>query len=98
VTAADIKLMAWARNYMHDEGAVHRDEWEDFYNIRDELANPENWSIKGRRKTINWDAFLQRMVLVIFFLMLINRHAPEVFFCLISLFITAYVYAVTFLV
>jgi hypothetical protein len=78
VTAADIKLMAWARNYMHDEGAVHRDEWEDFFNIRDELTNPENWSVKGRRKTINWDAFLQRLVHVNFFLILINLQALEV--------------------
>jgi hypothetical protein len=51
--------MAWARNYMHNEGAVHHDEWEDFFNICNELSNPENWSVKGRHKTINWDVFLQ---------------------------------------
>jgi hypothetical protein len=67
VTAADIKLMAWARNYMHDEGAVHCDEWEDFFNIHNELANPKNWSVKGRHKTINWDVFLQQLVLANFF-------------------------------
>jgi hypothetical protein len=54
----DLKLLAWGKNHMHDEGAVHCDEWEEFFNIHDELLNPENWKVSGKKKTINWTCLM----------------------------------------
>jgi hypothetical protein len=27
----DIAILAWGCNYMHDDTAVHKDEWEEFF-------------------------------------------------------------------
>jgi hypothetical protein len=34
----------WGWNHMHDEAAVHKDEWEDFFQYHDTLCTNKFWT------------------------------------------------------
>jgi hypothetical protein len=88
--------MAWARNYMHDKGAVHCDEWEDFFNIHNELANPKTGQSRAdARQSTGMCSFSDWYFPISF--MLIIVHALAVFLDLFSILIITYMYTVTIL-
>jgi len=54
--------LAVYRNELHDEAAVHQDEWETFFHIKRYLLQGWFWSRTGNSKTINWQKFLRFLV------------------------------------
>jgi hypothetical protein len=48
---------------MHDEAAVHHDDWETFFHIRNYLMQCHFWMThKDGKKMINWKLFLKFLV------------------------------------
>ncbi|ELR16386.1 uncharacterized protein ACA1_047660 [Acanthamoeba castellanii str. Neff] len=45
VSDDNIHVLVWGQNHMHDEAAVHRDEWEDFFQHHDTLCTDKFWTI-----------------------------------------------------
>lgn len=71
-----MRLAAW-KNELHDEGAVHKDEWEEFYHYAKYLQQNRFWSQSGRsssskKRRINWEKFFAFMVRVCFTMTLIK--------------------------
>ncbi len=59
----DLMRLASFRNEMHDEAAVHRDDWESFFHIRHYLMQRRFWStLSNGSHQINWTLFLNFLV------------------------------------
>ncbi|ELR21855.1 uncharacterized protein ACA1_386940 [Acanthamoeba castellanii str. Neff] len=44
VSEDDIHILTWGWNHMHDKAAVHKDEWEDFFQYCDTLCTNKFWT------------------------------------------------------
>jgi hypothetical protein len=40
----NIHILLWGWNHMHDKAAVHKDEWEDFFQYCDTLCTDKFWT------------------------------------------------------
>lgn len=56
VSEDDIAILAWGHNHMHDKAAVHKDEWEEFFQHFHRLQQGNFWKSKGR--VVDWDRYI----------------------------------------
>ena len=60
VSEDDIAILAWGHNYMHNNAAVHKDEWEEFFQHFYRLQQGNYWKSKG--KAVDWDKYINALV------------------------------------
>jgi hypothetical protein len=58
----DLMQLACFQNDMHDEAAVHCDNWETFFHVHHYLMQHHFWSTQANGHQINWTLFLNFLV------------------------------------
>ena len=56
----DIAILVWGCNYMHDDAAVHKDKWEEFFQHFYRLKQGSFW--KSNSKQVDWDKYINTLV------------------------------------
>ncbi len=56
----DIAILVWGHNYMHNDAAVHKDEWEEFFQHYYRLQRGNYWKSEG--KAVDWKKYINALV------------------------------------
>jgi hypothetical protein len=60
VSEDDIAILVWGCNHMHNKAAVHKDEWEEFFQHFHRLQQGNFWKSNGR--AVDWDRYITTLV------------------------------------
>ncbi|ELR24086.1 uncharacterized protein ACA1_152650 [Acanthamoeba castellanii str. Neff] len=61
VSEDNIHILTWGQNHMHNEVAVHKDEWEDFFQHHNTLCTNKFWTTTQGKQAINWKKLISSM-------------------------------------
>jgi hypothetical protein len=55
-------MSSCGQNHMHDKAAVHKDEWEDFFQHHNTLHTDKFWTTTQGKQAIDWKKLISSMV------------------------------------
>ncbi len=61
VSQEDLAILAWGQNYMHNEAAVHKDEWEEFFHHYHRLRQGNFWKLDACQ-VVDWERYIDALV------------------------------------